>query len=111
MARSVADAAALLTVLAGFDPDDPATEPLKSQTPLDYTQFLNRDGLKGLRVGVMRQASGLSRLRGASPSSALAPMRSSKRISTLGVTNIAPQHAAAPGGAAYRSALTPQPPT
>jgi len=80
MARSVADAAALLTVLAGFDPDDPATEPLKSQTPLDYTQFLNRDGLKGLRVGVMRQASGLSRLRGASPSSALAPMRSSKRL-------------------------------
>jgi amidase len=58
MARSVADAAALLTVLAGYDPDDPATEPLKSQTPLDYTQFLNRDGLKGVRIGVMRQHAG-----------------------------------------------------
>jgi amidase len=58
MARSVADAAALLTVLAGYDPDDPATEPLKAQTPLDYTQFLNRDGLKGVRVGVMRQHAG-----------------------------------------------------
>jgi amidase len=58
MARSVADAAALLTVLAGYDPDDPATEPLKSQTPLDYTQFLNRDGLKGVRIGVMRQQAG-----------------------------------------------------
>jgi amidase len=58
MARSVADAAALLTVLAGYDPDDPATEPLKSRTPLDYTQFLNRDGLKGVRIGVMRQLAG-----------------------------------------------------
>jgi amidase len=58
MARSVADAAALLTVLAGFDPDDPATEPLKSQTPLDYKQFLDRNGLKGVRIGVMRQQAG-----------------------------------------------------
>ena len=58
MARSVADAAALLTVLAGYDPDDPATEPLKSREPLDYTQFLHRDGLKGVRIGVMRQHAG-----------------------------------------------------
>jgi amidase len=58
MARSVADAAALLTVLAGYDPDDPATEPLKARATLDYTQFLNRDGLKGVRIGVMRQHAG-----------------------------------------------------
>jgi len=58
MARSVADAAALLTVLAGYDPDDPATEPLKSREPLDYTQYLQRDGLKGVRIGVMRQQAG-----------------------------------------------------
>ena len=58
MARSVADAAALLTVLAGYDPDDPATEPLKSREPLDYAQFLHRDGLKGVRIGVMRQLAG-----------------------------------------------------
>jgi amidase len=58
MARSVADAAALLTVLAGYDPDDPATEPMKSQTSLDYTQFLDRDGLRGVRIGVMRQQAG-----------------------------------------------------
>jgi amidase len=25
---------------------------------LDYTQFLNRDGLKGVRIGVMRQHAG-----------------------------------------------------
>jgi amidase len=58
MARSVADAAALLTVLAGYDPDDPATEPLKSREPPDYTQFLQRDGLKGVRIGIMRQQAG-----------------------------------------------------
>jgi amidase len=58
MARSVADAAALLTVLAGYDPDDPATEPLKSREPLDYTQYLRREGLKGVRIGVMRQQAG-----------------------------------------------------
>jgi amidase len=58
MARSVADAAALLTVMAGYDPDDPATEPMKSQRSLDYTQFLDRDGLKGVRIGVMRQQAG-----------------------------------------------------
>jgi amidase len=45
-------------VLAGYDPDDPATEPLKSRTPLDYTQFLDRDGLKGVRIGVLRQQAG-----------------------------------------------------
>jgi amidase len=58
MARSVADAAALLTVLAGYDPEDPATEPMKSRTSLDYTQFLTRDGLKGVRIGVMRKDAG-----------------------------------------------------
>jgi amidase len=60
MARSVADAAALLTVLAGYDPDDPATAANQSHPPLDYRQFLNRDGLKGIRIGVMRQHAGFS---------------------------------------------------
>jgi amidase len=58
MARSVADAAALLTVIAGYDPDDPATEPLRSRAPEDYTQYLRRDALKGARIGVLRQQTG-----------------------------------------------------
>jgi amidase len=58
MARTVTDAAILLTVLAGYDPDDPATEPLQSRPPLDYRQFLKRDGLKGVRIGIMRQNAG-----------------------------------------------------
>lgn len=60
MARSVADAAALLTVLAGYDPDDPATAPQQSRPYLDYRQFLKRDGLRGIRIGVMRQHAGFN---------------------------------------------------
>jgi amidase len=60
MARSVADAAALLTVLAGYDPEDPATAPIQSRPSLDYRQFLNRDSLKGIRIGVMRQHAGFN---------------------------------------------------
>jgi amidase len=58
MARSVADAAALLTVLAGYDPDDPATAPLKDRKPEDYSSYLNAGALKGARIGVARKLGG-----------------------------------------------------
>ena len=53
MARSVADAAALLTVMAGSDPADPATRDANLHK-VDYTQFLKPDGLQGKRIGVVR---------------------------------------------------------
>lgn len=58
MARSVADAAALLTVLAGYDPDDPATAPLRDRQPIDYTAYLDPNGLEGVRIGVARKMGG-----------------------------------------------------
>jgi amidase len=58
MARSVADAATLLTVMAGYDPDDVATAPLKNAPPPDYRKFLNAGALKGKRIGVVRKLSG-----------------------------------------------------
>jgi amidase len=58
MARTVADAAALLTVLAGYDPDDPATLPLQGRPPIDYSRFLDAESLKGVRIGVMRHFAG-----------------------------------------------------
>jgi amidase len=58
IARSVADAAALLTVLAGYDPDDPATLPMRDRPAIDYTRSLRADGLKSVRIGVLRQYSG-----------------------------------------------------
>jgi amidase len=57
MARSVADAAAMLTVIAGSDPRDPATAEADAHKT-DYTQYLDPDGLKGKRIGVVRQFAG-----------------------------------------------------
>ncbi len=57
MCRSVADAAALLTVLAGTDPNNRITAQAANQKK-DYTQFLQKDGLKGTRIGVGRQYFG-----------------------------------------------------
>jgi amidase len=56
MARCVADAAALLTVLAGTDPADPATAPAAGHTR-DYTAFLDSSALAGARLGVWRDGS------------------------------------------------------
>ncbi|QTN29833.1 amidase [Rhodoferax sp. AJA081-3] len=53
MARTVADAAVLLTAMAGSDGRDPASAPA-DQKKADYTRFLNKDGLKGKRIGVVR---------------------------------------------------------
>lgn len=55
MTRTVADAAALLTVLAGIDAADVATAASQGRTGLDYTKFLDADGLKGARIGVARE--------------------------------------------------------
>jgi len=54
MSRSVADAAALLTALAGVDPRDPATADAQGGGHIakDYTAFLDANGLKGARIGV-----------------------------------------------------------
>ena len=54
MCRTVADAATLLTVMAGSDPNDPITSAAMSQEK-DYTQFLQKDGLRGTKIGVARQ--------------------------------------------------------
>jgi amidase len=54
MTRTVADTAALLTVLAGVDAADPATRAGKGKADADYTRFLDQDGLKGARIGVAR---------------------------------------------------------
>ena len=68
MARSVADVAALLTAIAGYDPEDPGSGDLGWTAPaaafssfpiggvgsIDYTEYLDPDGLRGARIGVAR---------------------------------------------------------
>jgi len=55
MARTVRDAAILLGALTGVDDRDPATEASRDKAHRDYTQFLDADGLKGARIGVVRK--------------------------------------------------------
>jgi amidase len=56
MARTVADAVAVFQVVAGEDPDDPVTAEGRGKLERDYAAFLLRDGLRGARIGVLRQA-------------------------------------------------------
>jgi amidase len=53
MARSVEDAARLFDVVAGYDPDDPYTELGRGRREASYSAFLDRDGLRGARIGVL----------------------------------------------------------
>lgn len=58
MARTVADAAILLGVLAGVDPRDPVTHESLGRAHRDYTPFLDARGLRGARIGVARRFFG-----------------------------------------------------
>ncbi|MBS1517870.1 MAG: amidase [Bacteroidetes bacterium] len=55
MARTVADAAVLLSVLTGTDPDDIITKVSEGRAVSDYTEFLDKKGLKGKRIGVEKK--------------------------------------------------------
>jgi amidase len=62
MTRTVADAALLLGAMAGSDPDDGATSTANARGLRDYSTSLVRTGLRGARIGVVR-----NRLFGYSP--------------------------------------------
>ena len=55
MARSLEDAVRVLELIAGYDPDDPVTERSKGKVPSNYRQFLKKDSLKGVKLGVFRR--------------------------------------------------------
>jgi amidase len=52
--RTVADAAAVLGALTGADSRDPATAASVGHFERNYTRFLNPSGLRGARIGAMR---------------------------------------------------------
>ncbi len=54
MARSVADATKVLEVIAGYDPADTLTKYSQGKIPKNYQQFLDKNGLRGARIGVLR---------------------------------------------------------
>jgi len=55
MARTVEDAARMLKVIAGYDPADPITKACVGHVPDSYISFLDKDGLRGARIGVFRK--------------------------------------------------------
>ena len=57
MARTVTDAALMLSVMAGVDAHDPATN-AGAGTATDYAAALVKDGLQGMRLGVARNFFG-----------------------------------------------------
>src|SRR5262245_3604067 len=58
IARTVTDLAKLLDVMVGYDPEDPATALGYGQAPKTYTASLDRNGLKGARIGILRESIG-----------------------------------------------------
>lgn len=60
MTRSVADAAIILGALTGEDPRDGVTRESRGRSATDYTKFLDRNGLRGVRLGVARKHFGFS---------------------------------------------------
>lgn len=53
--RTVRDAALLLDVIAGYDPADQVTASSVGHVPPSYTTALSVDGLKGARIGLVRE--------------------------------------------------------
>ena len=61
MARTVRDAAIILGALVGEDPRDKMTAESRGKSYTDYTRFLdNKDGLKGMRLGIARKHFGFN---------------------------------------------------
>ena len=68
--RTVADAARMLDVMAGYDPEDPVTARGVDEVPEGgYVSHLDADGLEGARIGVVRSFFGLTE-EGSAPESA-----------------------------------------
>ena len=62
MTRTVTDAAILLSALTATDKRDSATANNSAKAEKDYTKFLQKDGLKGAKIGVARQYFGKNAL-------------------------------------------------
>jgi amidase len=82
MTRTVADAAILLAAMAGQDPDDP---PTRRSGPRDFSASLRVDGLRGARIGVVR-----NRLFGYSPASDAIAERAIADLKTAGAEVVDP---------------------
>jgi Asp-tRNA(Asn)/Glu-tRNA(Gln) amidotransferase A subunit family amidase len=58
MARTVRDLAELLDAMVGYDPEDPLTALGVGHVPASFAGLLDRDGLRGARLGILRESIG-----------------------------------------------------
>lgn len=59
MTRTVADTAAVLDAIVGYDPEDPLTAYAVGRAPASFKDFLDKSGLKGARLGILREPMGI----------------------------------------------------
>ena len=60
MATNVKDLAQLLEAMVGYDPEDPVTALGIGRAPQSYTRLLDKNALKGARIGILRESIGLA---------------------------------------------------
>jgi len=61
IARTVSDLAIVMDIIAGIvDPDDPSTELGKGKRPSSYLDSLNKESLKGKKIGILTDFFGAS---------------------------------------------------
>ncbi|KAJ6449782.1 amidase signature enzyme [Mycena sanguinolenta] len=89
MTRSVTDAAIVLTIIAGKDPNDNFTLAQPPVVP-DFTQALNKNSLKGKRIGVPRRVFLNDSITGNDPSINVAFEEALLTIQSLGATVVDP---------------------
>ena len=60
MARTVTDLAKLLDAMVGYDAEDPVTAHGIGHTPKSFAALLDKDALRGARIGILREPMGLN---------------------------------------------------
>jgi amidase len=60
MARTVTDLAVTLDAMVGYDPDDPVTAHGIGKAPNSFAALLDKDALRGARIGILREPMGLN---------------------------------------------------
>ncbi|KZS92298.1 amidase signature enzyme [Sistotremastrum niveocremeum HHB9708] len=89
LVRSVSDAAAVLSIIAGPDPNDNFTLAQPSPVP-DFTKALNKNALQGKRIGIPRQVFLNDSVTGNDPSIGVAFEAAIATIKSLGATIVDP---------------------
>jgi amidase len=82
MTRTVADAARVLDVIAGYDANDPITAYAVGQVPATYTAALQPDALRGRRIGVLRTRRDTAARTGAARDTTISADSAARRDST-----------------------------